>query len=595
MNKDKIDVFISYSRKDYVDKNRNIIPGNIVSKIKKIFKENDISFWFDEEGIYSGDAFAPVIARNIREAKIFLFISSKHSNASEWTSDEVATAREFKKKIIPFRYDDSTYNEDIILYLAKLDFITYTANEDKALLKLVSTISDYKYELELKEQEEERIRRLQEEEDKRLKEEQRREKRRQEEEAERMRIEAFVTEKRKKEEKLSSLEVQILDIEESEAKLLAEKIEFEGKVKMVDSYLLSLKNKKAVIISQRDYLKTELVGFNNDEYVSDEDNETENKIEEIVTVSVGEPSQEDGVIKSQIRLLVKQMLAKWYIIIGLVIVLLVIIACLRRWSRSNAESNRITTVTSVNNFVTESSFVSHEFSAPLSVMDKKLDDVYGIETLDKLNWNDLCVLLKEDSVLHPVSFALLRATTGKNDYSGSDYDYNCTEARKNDIRVASYHFLNINPKWKTASGKIQAKNFISHANIKKGDLPPVLSVQGINDEIKDIAITRCKEWLSEVERHYGVKPILFVGEADYYDYFKGLHLSNEVWIPATNKVSDKMRFQKKHYSQVIFYNGPDNHELSSKDGRLSLFCGTYEEFVAYANDSNFFKSEKLMK
>lgn len=274
--------------------------------------------------------------------------------------------------------------------------------------------------------------------------------------------------------------------------------------------------------------------------------------------------------------------------------MLVIIACLRifggasKGAQGTGAVSVESFVTDVDGFVAEASFVPNEMSVPLSIVDKESDDVYGIETLDKLNWNNLCVLLKEDSVLHSVSFALLRATTGKNDYSGSDYDYNCTEARKNGIRVASYHFLNINPKWKTASGKIQAKNFISHANIEKGDLPPVLSVQGMNDEIKDIAIRRCQEWLSVVEEHYGVKPILFVGEADYNDYFKRLHLPNELWIPAVNKVSDNMRFQKKHYSQVIFYNGPDSHEPSSKDGRLSLFCGAHEEFVAYANDSTNF-------
>ena len=36
----KYDVFISYSRKDYVDINENIIKGNVISRIKELFKEN---------------------------------------------------------------------------------------------------------------------------------------------------------------------------------------------------------------------------------------------------------------------------------------------------------------------------------------------------------------------------------------------------------------------------------------------------------------------------------------------------------------------------------------------------------------------------
>ena len=140
----KYDVFISYSRKDYVDEaSKLIIPGNVVSQIKEMFDANGISYWFDEDGIYSGDAFAPLIAKNIKSAKIFLFISSKNSNASEWTSNEIATAHAYKKKIIPFRYDDSVYNDSVIIYIARLDYIEYQSNPSKALSRLLSSIQTY--------------------------------------------------------------------------------------------------------------------------------------------------------------------------------------------------------------------------------------------------------------------------------------------------------------------------------------------------------------------------------------------------------------------------------------------------------------------
>lgn len=139
----KYDVFISYSRKDYVDANENIIPGNIVSGIRGLFDTNGISYWFDETGIYSGDEFAGLIAKNIKESRIFLFISSEQSNKSPWTSSEIATARAYKKKIIPFRYDDSAYNESVIIYIANLDFIEYPKNKDKALQKLLTSIQQF--------------------------------------------------------------------------------------------------------------------------------------------------------------------------------------------------------------------------------------------------------------------------------------------------------------------------------------------------------------------------------------------------------------------------------------------------------------------
>ena len=134
------DVFISYSRKDYVDENNNEIPGNPISKLKEHLKNANVSYWFDKEGIIHGDQFASVIVKNIKQSRILLFVSSEHSNLSEWTCDEIATARTYKRKIIPFRIDESEYNETVMLYLAKLDFIDYTNNPTQSLEELVKSL-----------------------------------------------------------------------------------------------------------------------------------------------------------------------------------------------------------------------------------------------------------------------------------------------------------------------------------------------------------------------------------------------------------------------------------------------------------------------
>ncbi len=139
----KYDVFISYSRKDYVDEHKQPIPSNVISKIRELFDANNISYWFDEQCVYSGDAFAPMIARNIKSAKIFLFISTENSNVAEWTSNEIATAHTYKKKIIPFRCDDSPYNDSVIMYIAKLDYIDYNVNPSKALSRLLTSVQNY--------------------------------------------------------------------------------------------------------------------------------------------------------------------------------------------------------------------------------------------------------------------------------------------------------------------------------------------------------------------------------------------------------------------------------------------------------------------
>ena len=143
------DVFISYARKDYADEQtKEVIPGNIVSRIKQLLDDNDITYWFDEMGIYSGDQFVGVLADAIEQSSIFLYISTEASNASKWTINEIATAKHLDKKIIPFRYDGSKYNNTVLMYLAPLDYIDYQGNKEKAFSQLLASVKAYKQGVE---------------------------------------------------------------------------------------------------------------------------------------------------------------------------------------------------------------------------------------------------------------------------------------------------------------------------------------------------------------------------------------------------------------------------------------------------------------
>lgn len=156
------DVFISYSRKDYVDSSHNVIPGNVVSKIRTLLEENQISYWFDEEGIYSGQNFVEKIVTNIKASHIFLYLSTANANASRWTCKEIASAEELGKYIIPLRIDDSPYNDKVLFRIVDLDYIEYYKNPEKAMKELIVSIKAY-----LKEIEEEKKRKEKEEEEKR--------------------------------------------------------------------------------------------------------------------------------------------------------------------------------------------------------------------------------------------------------------------------------------------------------------------------------------------------------------------------------------------------------------------------------------------
>lgn len=144
MDSYKYDVFISYSRMDYVDDKNNIIPNNPLSAITDTLSQNGISCWIDIEGIYSGQEFENIIIDAIQSSMVFLFVSSSHSYESKWTKSEIFEAFDADKYIIPFKIDNCDYNNRLKFILRPLDFIQYCGNEQKALQELVRSINRYK-------------------------------------------------------------------------------------------------------------------------------------------------------------------------------------------------------------------------------------------------------------------------------------------------------------------------------------------------------------------------------------------------------------------------------------------------------------------
>lgn len=134
------DVFISYATRDYMYDDGRIIPGNVISQIQKTLRDNGISYWIDKEGLLCGDEFPVTIAEQIRNAKVFLFVSSQNANQSDWTLNEIATARNYGKRIIPFRYDNTPYDTSIMIYVAGLQYVSFQDNPEKAMSDMVTAV-----------------------------------------------------------------------------------------------------------------------------------------------------------------------------------------------------------------------------------------------------------------------------------------------------------------------------------------------------------------------------------------------------------------------------------------------------------------------
>jgi len=105
MEQAKYDVFISYSRKD----------SGVADKITKAFEEAGVTYFIDRQGIGGGMEFPAVLAKAIRDSKVFLFLASKNSYESKFTQSEIVYAfnKKHKQDIIPYIIDGSTLPEEL--------------------------------------------------------------------------------------------------------------------------------------------------------------------------------------------------------------------------------------------------------------------------------------------------------------------------------------------------------------------------------------------------------------------------------------------------------------------------------------------------
>ena len=110
----KYDVFISYSRKD----------TKIANKICEVFDKAGIVYFIDRQGIGGGLEFPAVLAKAIRESKIFLFLASKNSYESKFTQSEIVYAfnKKEKQNIIPYIIDGSDLPEELAFTFSAINW-----------------------------------------------------------------------------------------------------------------------------------------------------------------------------------------------------------------------------------------------------------------------------------------------------------------------------------------------------------------------------------------------------------------------------------------------------------------------------------------
>lgn len=101
------EVFISYSRKDKIE----------VDILCQALDSQDIEYWIDRNDIPLGEDFPQEVKNAIENSKVMVFISSENSKQSEWVTREIKYALNHKIIVLPFKLDETEYNDSLAIYL----------------------------------------------------------------------------------------------------------------------------------------------------------------------------------------------------------------------------------------------------------------------------------------------------------------------------------------------------------------------------------------------------------------------------------------------------------------------------------------------
>ena len=184
-----------------------------------------------------------------------------------------------------------------------------------------------------------------------------------------------------------------------------------------------------------------------------------------------------------------------------------------------------------------------------------------------------------------ISFAFVKATEGST-YVDETFLYNFNSARQNGVPVGAYHFFSYD-----SSGKTQAENFIKNVIPFDGMLPPVIDIEfyGTKEEdppSKEAVDTELAAFISAIEKHYGLKPILYATEITYDLYLADDYAEYDIWIrnvTGTPSLSDGREWTFWQYTNREKLDGYNGEEEFID---MNVFAGTADEFDKYGKQKD---------
>ena len=178
----------------------------------------------------------------------------------------------------------------------------------------------------------------------------------------------------------------------------------------------------------------------------------------------------------------------------------------------------------------------------------------------------------------PIRFIYIKSTEGAtllNPYYRKDY----AAARAHGFKVGSYHFFST-----TSPAALQARQFLKHTFVRKGDFPPVLDVEPSAAQIKKmggvgVLFARVRTWLRTVERNTGVRPILYISQTFVNRYLGAapdLKRDYPIWIARYGEYKPDIR--------LVYWQLCPDGRVSGIHGHvdINVFNGYKDAFDAFA-------------
>jgi lysozyme len=168
-----------------------------------------------------------------------------------------------------------------------------------------------------------------------------------------------------------------------------------------------------------------------------------------------------------------------------------------------------------------------------------------------------------------IAFVFVKATEGRS-IQDPLFKANWENIGQTDIIRGAYHYFIPN-----RSAMEQAKNFIENVELVEGDLPPVLDIEKLGPQGAAKLRENVKIWLNEVEKHYGMTPIIY----SYINFYeKHLIVDKDLrkyplWIAHYDR--EKIKFQESW----LFWQHSDKGRIPGIDEKVdfNVFNGNIDK------------------